>query len=70
MTGSRGLMRLSSHEEEFIIVHSGELEVICGKETHVLRAGDSIYCNSVLPHHVGAAGRGKAEICAVLYLPQ
>jgi transcriptional regulator with XRE-family HTH domain len=63
--------KLSSHEgEEFIIVHSGEVEVLYGKTRHVLKAGDSVYYNSVVPHHVGTAGGGKAEIYAVLYLPQ
>ena len=62
--------KLSSHEgEEFIVVISGELEVIYGQETHVLKAGDSIYYNSVVPHHVGSHGGRKAEIYAVLYFP-
>jgi transcriptional regulator with XRE-family HTH domain len=35
---------LSSHEgEEFIVVVSGELEVVIGKEVHRLGPGDSIY---------------------------
>lgn len=62
--------KLSSHEgEEFIVVISGELEVIYGQETHVLKAGDSIYYNSVVPHYVGSHGGRKAEIYAVLYFP-
>jgi transcriptional regulator with XRE-family HTH domain len=63
--------KLSSHEgEELIIVVSGEVELLYGKKRHVLKAGDSMYYNSVVPHHVGTAGDGKAEIYAVLYLPQ
>jgi transcriptional regulator with XRE-family HTH domain len=62
--------RTSSHEgEEFIIVQSGELEVIFGQETFRLGPGDSIYYNSVVPHYVGAGGGRKAGIYAVLYLP-
>jgi transcriptional regulator with XRE-family HTH domain len=60
----------SSHEgEEFIIVVSGEVELIYGKETYHLKAGDSMYYNSVVPHYVGAAGNAKAAIYAVIYAP-
>lgn len=62
---------LSSHEgEEFIVVVSGSIEVIHGRETRVLQAGDSIYYNSVVPHHVACAGGEKATIYAVLYFPE
>jgi transcriptional regulator with XRE-family HTH domain len=62
--------KLSSHEgEEFIVVLSGQVEVIYGQETHVLEAGDSIYYNSVVPHFVGCYGGRTAEIYAVLYFP-
>ena len=62
---------LSSHEgEEFIIVLSGELEFRYGHENYVVKAGDSIYYNSVVPHYVGCGDNvTKATICAVLYLP-
>ena len=61
---------LSSHEgEEFIVVRKGSLEVILGQERHVLVPGDSIYFNSVVPHHVGCAGQEITEINAVLYFP-
>jgi quercetin dioxygenase-like cupin family protein len=59
----------SSHEgEEFIIVVSGEIELIYGKETHRMKAGDSFYYNAVVPHYVGAVG-AKAAIYAVVYTP-
>jgi len=61
---------LSSHEgEEFIVVVSGEVVLRYGQETHVLGPGDSMYYNSVVPHHVGAAGQSPAEIYAVVYVP-
>lgn len=63
--------KLSSHEgEEFIVVMSGQVELLYGQETHVLQAGDSIYYNSVVPHHVGCHGEEKATIHAVLYIPE
>ena len=66
-----GEAALSSHEgEELLIVHSGRVEVRYGAERRELCPGDSVYYNSVLPHHVGALGPGKAEVYAVLYLPQ
>ena len=62
---------LSSHEgEEFIVVVSGELEVIIGPDHHVLGPGDSIYYNSVVPHYVGCGNAPKTDIYAVLYFPQ
>lgn len=63
--------KLSFHEgEEFIVVVSGKVEVIYGQETHVLEPGDSIYYNSVVPHHVGCFGEAPASIYAVLYFPE
>ena len=42
---------LSSHEgEEFIIVVEGSIEIY-GKQT-LSRKGDSIYYDSIVPHHV------------------
>lgn len=62
---------LSSHEgEEFIAVISGSIEVIYGNETHVLNAGDSVYYNSIVPHYVSCVGKEKAEIHAVIYIPE
>ncbi len=62
---------LSSHEgEEFIVVVSGEIEVLYGQETYRLGEGDSIYYNSVVPHHVGSVGETTASIYAVLYFPE
>ncbi|BCS99088.1 DNA-binding protein [Desulfoluna limicola] len=63
--------KLSSHEgEEFIVVTEGEVEVIYGAETHLLKTGDSIYYNSVVPHYVSCASETKACIYAVLYIPE
>lgn len=60
---------LSSHEgEEFIIVISGDIKLIYGKEIHNLKAGDTVYYNSLVPHHLGSA-KGTAEIFAVIYTP-
>lgn len=62
--------KLSSHEgEEFIVVLSGEVEVFYGQDMHVLKTGDSIYYNSVVPHYVSCRGP-RAEIYAVLYFPE
>jgi len=63
--------KLSSHEgEEFIVVHSGRIEVIYGKQVYHLETGDSIYYNSVVPHYVSCAGEQQATIYAVLYFPE
>ncbi len=61
---------LSSHEgEEFIYVMSGRLEVAYGKERHVLEAGDSIYYDSIVPHHVHAVPGCETRILAVVFAP-
>lgn len=62
---------LSSHEgEEFIVVQSGTIEVIYGTETHVLKTGDSIYYNSIVPHYVSCKDDKPASIYAVLHIPR
>ncbi|MFW6323769.1 MAG: helix-turn-helix domain-containing protein [Desulfovibrionales bacterium] len=62
---------LSSHEgEEFILVHSGSIQVLHGNEKYELGPGDSIYFNSIVPHFVGCSGKEEAEIYAVLYFPE
>ncbi|HOV63532.1 MAG TPA: XRE family transcriptional regulator [Spirochaetia bacterium] len=61
---------LSSHEgEEFIYVLSGIVEIKYGKDTYILHAGDSIYYDSIVPHHVHSAGDISAKILAVIYAP-
>ena len=61
---------LSSHEgEEFIYVLDGVIEIEYGKELHVLEPGDSIYCDSIVPHQVRARGDQDARILAVVYAP-
>ncbi len=63
--------KLSSHEgEEFMVIISGQLEVIYGNETHILGPGDSIYYNSIVPHWAGCADEEGASIYAVLYFPE
>ena len=63
--------RLSSHEgEEFIVVVSGRVELTYGQETFTLDPGDSMYYNSVVPHHLAALGHEAASIYAVLYFPE
>ena len=62
---------LSSHEgEEWIAVLKGKIEIIYGKETYVLNEGDSVYYNSVVPHYVSCVGDEKAQIHAVIYIPE
>lgn len=61
---------LSSHEgEEFIMVMNGTMEISYGDELYVLEEGDSIYYDSIVPHHVHALEGQKAKILAVIYTP-
>jgi transcriptional regulator with XRE-family HTH domain len=62
--------RPSAHEgEEFIYVLAGEIEVAYGKDTYRLSTGDSIYYDSIVPHHVHSAGELEARVVAVVYAP-
>lgn len=61
---------LSSHEgEEFIYVMEGVVEIAYGKKKHVIEAGDSIYYDSIVPHHVHGFEGQAARILAVVYTP-
>lgn len=61
---------LSSHEgEEFIMVMEGIMEISYGKNTYILEEGDSIYYDSIVPHHVHAYEGQAAKILAVIYTP-
>ncbi|MDR0361317.1 MAG: XRE family transcriptional regulator [Planctomycetota bacterium] len=61
---------LSTHEgEEFIYVVSGSIEVAYGQKKYRLSAGDTIYYDSIVPHHLHAGGDGDAKILAVVYAP-
>ena len=63
-------VNLSAHEgEEFIYVLNGQIEIVYGKDKYELNTGDSIYYDSVIPHHVHAAGNNEAQILAVVYTP-
>ncbi len=66
----QGEVITSTHEgEEFIYVLEGDIEVKYGKEVYTLTAGDSIYYDSIVPHHLHAAGTDMAKIVAVVYTP-
>ena len=61
---------LSTHEgEEFIYVLEGTMEISYGHDTYLLEAGDSIYYDSIVPHHVHAFEGQAAQILAVIYVP-
>lgn len=61
---------LSTHEgEEFIYVLEGIVEINYGKNTYILEAGDSIYYDSIVAHHVHAAANETARILGVVYTP-
>jgi len=61
---------LSAHEgEEFIHVLEGEVEINYGKDTILLTAGDSIFYDSIVEHHVHAKDGKAAKILAVVYAP-
>ncbi len=69
-SASDGGYQLSTHEgEEFLYVLEGAIEVTYGKNRFVVRAGESIYYDSIVEHNVHAAERSRAKILAVVYTP-
>lgn len=68
--GEEKELNLSEHEgEEFIYVLDGSIRVHYGKESYDLRAGDSIYYDSVVPHYVHTVESEESRILAVIYTP-
>jgi len=53
--------------EEFIFVLEGEVDVKLGDHTDTLKAGDSIYYDSNIPHFVQCHGDKPARIVAVIF---
>lgn len=62
---------LSSHEgEELVYVLEGGVEINYGDDLFRLNAGDSIYYDSIVAHHVHCADDKTAKILAVIYTPE
>ena len=60
----------SAHEgEEFIHVLSGSLSLEYGTVKETLKAGDSVYYDSIVPHRVLSADSQPLKILAVIYTP-
>lgn len=61
---------LSTHEgEEFIYILNGTMELVYGKNKYLLNPGDSVYYDSIIPHHIHGYQGQKAKILAVIYTP-
>ena len=60
----------SAHEgEEFIHVMEGNLSLEYGTVKEILKAGDSVYYDSIVPHRVLSADSNPVRILAVIYTP-
>ena len=58
------------HEgEEFVYVLQGRLAIQVGRNTSILKKGQSIHFNSSLHHKLSNPAREKAELIVVIYLP-
>ena len=65
-----GTSEPSSHEgEELIICLAGEVELVYGDKTSVLKAGDTAYYNSVVKHSLKALGGKPASIYGIVFMP-
>jgi transcriptional regulator with XRE-family HTH domain len=52
----------SHHGEEFLHVIHGELEIIIAGQKHSLKAGDSLYFDSSMPHDWKNPGKTEASV--------
>jgi mannose-6-phosphate isomerase-like protein (cupin superfamily) len=60
----------SVHEgEEFIYVQAGNLKLEYGTVIETLKAGDSVYYDSIVPHRLLSADTQPVRILAVIYTP-
>ena len=65
-----GVDEASSHEgEELIICLAGEVELVYGDKTSILKAGDTAYYNSVVKHSLKALGGKPASIYGIVFMP-
>jgi mannose-6-phosphate isomerase-like protein (cupin superfamily) len=57
-----------SHEgEEFMYVLEGTHEFAYGDKKYLLRQGDSIYFDSIIPHSGRSIGKKRARILGIMY---
>jgi len=60
----------SAHEgEEFIHILAGNLKLEYGTASETLKAGDSVYYDSIVPHRVISADSNPVKILAIIYTP-
>lgn len=60
---------VSTHEgEEFVYIIHGDITLKYGDESYELKAGDSIYYDSVVPHQFKSNSE-RAKLVAVVYKP-
>ena len=61
---------LAAHEgEEWLYGMEGCIEIQYGRDLYVLKPGESIYYDSIVPHQVRAHDGQKAKFLAVVYTP-
>jgi transcriptional regulator with XRE-family HTH domain len=61
---------LSAHEgEEWLFALEGPIEIEYGRDIFVLKPGDSIYYDSIVPHQVRAHEGASARFVACVYTP-
>ncbi len=62
------ISRTYTHEgEETIYVMDGELEFHYGDEIYLMKPGDNIYFDSIVPHVGRSLGSSKARLLVVIY---
>jgi len=55
--------------DKFLHVMTGKTEVTVGERAYILKAGDTIYFKSMIPHKLRGVGKAQAVSLAVTYVP-
>lgn len=60
-------MHVHEDEDEVFHVLSGELQIMVGKETKILKAGDIVFCPRGVPHAWRVLGNEKAKVMLSIF---
>ena len=61
---------VSAEGEAFLVCFEGEVELLCGADTRVLKPGDTAFFNRVMKHTLKAVGGKPAIVYGVAYEPE
>lgn len=64
--GRTAAEEFTAGSERFVYVVKGTLEIVAENRSHALKAGESLYFNSSIPHHFKNPGRIECQTLSIL----